>query len=71
MLLYNTLSSQVILMTNNYFNSNIISNHSHRIELMNNQAEFATFCLSLTTIFSDTDNAWWTEVKKSNICYDV
>jgi hypothetical protein len=55
----------------NYFNQNIISNHEHRLQLLNEMAEFANFCLSLTTIMSESDKVWYDEMKKSNICYDV
>jgi hypothetical protein len=55
----------------NYFNHNIINNHDHRVQLLNEMAEFANFCLSLTTILSDSDVVWYEEMKKSNICYDV
>ena len=54
-----------------YFNSNIVNNHEHRIELLNGMAEFATFCLSLSVLNTDSDNVWYEEMKKSNICYDV
>lgn len=55
----------------NYFNQNIISNHEHRVQLLNEMAEFANFMMSLTCIVSDTDMVWYDEMKKSNICYDV
>ena len=55
----------------NYFNQNIVSNHEHRLTLLNEMAEFANFCLSLTTIMSESDKVWYDEMKKSNICYDV
>jgi hypothetical protein len=54
-----------------YFNSNIVNNHEHRIELLNGMAEFANFCLSLSVLNTDADNVWYEEMKKSNICYDV
>ena len=55
----------------NYFNQNIVSNHEHRLTLLNEMAEFASFMMSLTTIMSDSDKVWYDEMKKSNICYDV
>ena len=58
-------------LTLNYFNTNIVHNHEHRLTLLNEMAEFANFCLSLTTIMSESDKVWYDEMKKSNICYDV
>ena len=58
-------------MTDNYFNSDIVNNHDHRVKLLNEMAEFATFSLSLTSILSPADNVWFYEMKRSNICYDV
>ena len=55
----------------NYFNTNIIARHEDRTELLNGMAEFATFMMSLTVILSESDMAWYDEMKKSNICYDV
>ena len=54
-----------------YFNSNIVDNHEHRTQLLNEMAEFANFCLSLTILNTNVDNVWYEEMKKSNICYDV
>jgi hypothetical protein len=54
-----------------YFNSNIVDNHAHRTQLLNEMAEFANFCLSLSVLNTDADNVWYEEMKKSNICYDV
>jgi hypothetical protein len=53
-----------------YFNTNIIDRHEHRTQLMNEMAEFANFCLSLSFIWDESDKEWYTEMKKSNICYD-
>lgn len=53
-----------------YFNTNIIQNHDHRVQLLNEMAEFANFCLSLTIINSESDKVWYHEMKRSNICYD-
>jgi hypothetical protein len=55
----------------NYMNSNIVGNHDHHMELNNSKAEYASFCLSLTCIMEESDVAWFTEMKKSHICYDV
>ena len=55
----------------NYFNTNIVRNHEHRLQLLNEMAEFANFMMSMTSIVSDTDMVWYDEMKKSNICYDV
>lgn len=55
----------------NYFNQNIVSNHEHRLTLLNEMAEFASFMMSLTCILSESDKVWYDEMKKSNICYDV
>ncbi len=55
----------------NYYNTRIVERHEHRTELMNSRAEYANFCMSLTTIMDDVAMAWYDEVKRSNICYDV
>lgn len=55
----------------NYFNTDIVRNHEHRTELMNSRAEHASFMMSLTTIMDDVAMAWYENVKRSNICYDV
>ena len=55
----------------NYFNTKIVERHEHRTELMNSQAEHANFCMSLKSIMDDVALAWYGEMKRSNICYDV
>jgi hypothetical protein len=55
----------------NYYNTRIVERHEHRTELMNSRAEYANFCMSLTTIMDDVAMAWYDELKRSNICYDV
>jgi hypothetical protein len=55
----------------NYYNTRIVERHEHRTELMNSRAEHANFCMSLTAIMDDVDMAWYENMKRSNICYDV
>jgi hypothetical protein len=55
----------------NYYNTKIVQRHEHRTELMNSQAEHASFCMSLTTIMDDAAMAWYENMKRANICYDV
>jgi hypothetical protein len=54
-----------------YMNSKIIERHDHHMELNASTAETANFILSLTSILSESDKVWYTELKKSSICYDV
>lgn len=55
----------------NYMNSKIVERHDHHMELNASRAELANFCMSLTSIMSESDQVWWAEMKKSCICYDV
>jgi hypothetical protein len=52
-------------------NSKIVERHDHHMELNASRAELANFCMSLTSIMSESDQVWWAEMKKSCICYDV
>ena len=55
----------------NYYNTQIVQRHEHRTELMNSQAEHASFMMSLTTIMDDVAMTWYENMKRGNICYDV
>jgi len=55
----------------NYYNTQIVDRHEHRTELMNSRAEHASFMMSLTTIMDDVAMAWYENMKRANICYDV
>lgn len=52
-----------------YFNTDIVARHDDRTLLMNQMAEFANWCLTLSFI-SEADKEWYTQMKKSNTCYD-
>ena len=55
----------------NYFNNQIIERHEDHLYLNNTMAEFYSFMLSLESILTESDKAWWADHKKFHICYDV
>jgi hypothetical protein len=59
------------MMTNNFFNQNIVQNHDLIMKLNNEMAEFYNFSLTLTCIMTDADVAWYEDQMKAHLCYDV
>lgn len=56
----------------NYFNTDIVSNHEHLMYLNNSMAECYDFCQNVAEMLgNETDAAWWANMKKGHICYDV
>lgn len=59
-------------MTENYFNTQIINRHDDHMYLNNSMAECYDFCLGVATALGNVvDQVWWSEQKKSHICYDI
>ena len=59
-------------MTDNYFNTDIISRHDDIMYLNNGMVEVYDYCLSVAECFdSESDKIWWYEQKKAHMCYDV
>jgi len=54
-----------------YMNRKIVDRHDHHMKLNAEMVEFANFCMSLTSIMSESDQVWYAEMKKRFICYDV
>lgn len=56
----------------NYFNQKIVERHQDHLDLNNSMAECYDFCLGVATVLgSDADRAWYYDMKKAHLCFDV
>jgi hypothetical protein len=57
--------------TCDYMNSEIVKRHDQHLELNNSMAQHWNWILSLPSVTSESDVAWYIEQKRAHTCYDV